>query len=149
GDASPGAMLLWGVLDHHAGRHEQAIERWRALLRVQPLNLRVRGLLGAALLRSGDAAGTIEALRPVLARSDADPYALSVVARAFERLGDRATAARLLDRAAVGQQSAAGVFATDMSPAALAAAASAAPTDPTYAIALVRGLASTGRLDVA
>ena len=148
-DAIPGTMLLWGMLDHRSGQGEQAIERWRALLRIQPLNLRARVLLGAALLRSGDAAGAIETMRPVVARDDADPHALTLAARAVERLGDRVAAARLLDRAAIARQGVAAIFASDTDPAALAAAAGAAPSDPTYAIGLIRGLASTGRLDAA
>ena len=148
-DTIPGAALLGGALDYGAGRYEQAIERWRALVRHQPLNLRARELLGAALLRSGDAAGASEVLRPVVARADASPYALSVAARAFERVGDRIAAARLLDRAAAGGQGVAAPFASDAAPAALAVAAARAPSDPSYAIGLIRGLASTGRFDAA
>jgi tetratricopeptide (TPR) repeat protein len=142
-DAIPGAALLRGAIDGG----ESQVERWRALVRVQPLNLRARALLGAALLRSGDAAGALEVLRPVVARDDADPYALTLAARAFERAGDRAAAARLLDRAAFGRGDVAGAFASDTTPAALAVAARGAPGDPTYAIGLIRGLASGGRLE--
>ena len=148
-DAMPGAALLWGALDYSAGQHEQAIERWRALVRVQPLNLRARGLLGAALLRSGDVVGALDVLRPVMARADAAPFTLTLAARAFERAGDRATAARLLDRAALGRTGTAAAFASDISPGALAAAARGAPSDPTYAIGLIRSLVVGGGPDAA
>ncbi|WP_375404568.1 tetratricopeptide repeat protein [uncultured Sphingomonas sp.] len=148
-DAIPGAMLLWGALDHREGQAEQAIEHWRALVHVQPLNLRARALLGSALLRSGDPGGAAEVLRPIAERADADPYALTLAARAFERMGDRAAAARLLDRAMLGRQGVAAAFASDATPAALAAAAKGAPSDPTYAVGLIRGLADTGHADEA
>jgi tetratricopeptide (TPR) repeat protein len=140
----PGALLLEGAIDHAAGKQEQAIGLWRALLKVQPMNLTVRRLLGAALLRSGDAAGALETLRPAAVRADADPYLLTLAARGFEAAGDRARAAELLDRAARGNAGVAPVFASVESPAALAAAAARTPADPTYAVGLIRGLATAG-----
>lgn len=56
-------------------------------------------------------------------------------------------AAGLLARAARGGQGVAGVFAASDTPAALAAAAAHAPTDPTYAVGLIRGLAGAGGRD--
>lgn len=143
-DAIPGAILLGGALDHVEGAYQRAVERWRGLVRVQPMNLRARALLAAALLRSGAAGDAVALLRPVLARADADPYAMTIAARAFEASGDRPAAAALLDRAARAQPGAAGVFASADATAALASAAARAPGDPTYAVGLIRGLAGAG-----
>ena len=144
-DAMPGAIGLAGMLDAAVGKHEQAIDRWRALVRVQPMNLRARILLAAALLRSGDAGATVQLLAPVLRRDDADPYALTLAARALEAIGDRGRAAILLDRSARATGSGAAVFATSEASDMLASAARRAPGDPTYAVGLIRGLADDGR----
>ena len=139
----PGALLLGGGLDYRRGDHDQAVAKWRRLLDAQPLNVNARRLLGLALLRSGDPRGSLEVLRPMVLRADADSYTLRLAARALERVGDRAAAAVLLDRAAQGQDDAA-PFASTTSVGALAAAASDAGGDPTFQIGLIRGLLSSG-----
>lgn len=143
-DGLPGGLLLSGGLDYAAGRGEQAVLKWRALLARQPMNLVARRLLGAALLRSGDAAAALEALRPLALRTDADSYTLGLVARAFEARGQRAMAARFLDRAAAPVSAVAAPFGQDAGAARLAAAASATPDDPAAAVAWVRGLLEGG-----
>ena len=140
----PGAALLGGAVDYAAGRWEQAVAKWRDLLDAQPMNLTARRLLAAALLRSGDARAALATLRPLALRGDADTYALTLTARASEALGDRAEAARFLDRAASGARGPAAAFATDRGFSALAAGAAESPTDPTYAVGLIRGLFATG-----
>lgn len=99
-DGLPAVILLRGGLDFHAGAFVQAAERLGQLVEMQPDNMDARRLLGAALLGADDASGAIEALRPLIARRDADSYALIVAARAFESLGERDSAGALLDRAA-------------------------------------------------
>ncbi|WP_182466716.1 tetratricopeptide repeat protein [Sphingomonas gilva] len=99
-DGFPAALLLRGGLDYHAGAFAQAVERLGRLVEMQPDNADARRLLGAALLGANDAQGAVDALQPLIARRDADSYALTVAARAFERLGDRDAAGALLDRAA-------------------------------------------------
>ena len=140
----PGALLLTGSLDYADGKFEQAIVSWRALLAAQPLNVAVRRLLGAALLRSGDPRGALDVLRPIGLRGDADGYSLTLIARAFDALGDKGAAAGFLDRAAAGATALATIFATDASVSALAADADLTPDDPTYVLGLIRGLASGG-----
>ena len=66
-DDMPGALLLNGVLDYQGGAYEQAIGAWRELVDDQPMNFAARRLLGAALLRSGDADGALDALAPACA----------------------------------------------------------------------------------
>lgn len=145
-DGAPAAMLLRGMLDQAAGRSEQAVARWRRLVAIQPMNIPALRLLAAALLRAGDPRGALETLRPVVQRADADAYSLTLVGRAWEAVGDRSAAAAFLDRAASGRRASDGLFATDEPIGALTAGAAAAPTDPTYALGVIRGLASSGNL---
>ncbi|RYD83800.1 MAG: tetratricopeptide repeat protein, partial [Sphingomonadales bacterium] len=99
-DGLPGMLLLGGTLDIQRGEYEQALVKLKELVARQPMNVTARKLLALALLRTDSARNAIDALRPVVARADADSYALTLVARGFERIGDRAEAARYLDRAA-------------------------------------------------
>ncbi len=99
-DGLPAVLLLRGGLDFHAGAFVQAAERLAQLVEMQPDNMDARRLLGAALLGTDDANGAIDALRPLIARRDADSYALTVAARAYEAIGERDAAGALLDRAA-------------------------------------------------
>ncbi len=140
----PGAMLLSGSLDYAQGKFEQAAVTWQQLTAVQPLNVTARRLLGAALLRSGDAEAALGVLRPIGLRADADSYSLTMIARAFETTGDAQTAAQFLDRAAGGRASPAAIFATDDSVGALLAVADAASNDPTYVLGVIRGQIARG-----
>ncbi|WP_343521415.1 tetratricopeptide repeat protein, partial [Sphingomonas sp.] len=143
--ALPGGMLLGGSLDLQEGRYERAIEKLRNLVSLQPMNITARKLLATALLRSDASKNGIEALLPVVARGDADAYALSLVARGYERIGDRQTAARYFDRAAYPARDGAAWFSSDDALPMLAAAAQRAPADdPRAAIPLIRGLIDSG-----
>lgn len=146
-DHLSGASLLQGSLDYADGRYEQAIGRWRELLDRQPTNLVARRLLGAALLRSGDARGALDVLRPAIARGDADSYSLALATRSLEALGDRAGAAALLDRAGGGVD--ASPFAVDGGVPAAAEAARTHAGDPARLVELIRALLATGRRDEA
>ncbi|MFN3433385.1 MAG: tetratricopeptide repeat protein, partial [Sphingomonas sp.] len=142
--ALPGAALLGGALDRSAGRSELAIGTWRQLAADQPLNVTVRRLYGEALLRSGDVQGALDQLRPIALRADADADTLTLVARAFEALGDRDNAAIFLDRAAAGAQGSAAVFASDDGAAAALAAAADDPGDPNYLLGAIRAQLTGG-----
>lgn len=142
--SQPGALLLGGALDYTAGRWEQAVAKWRPLADAQPMNLSVRRSLAAALLRAGDAQGALVVLRPLAMRGDADSYALTLTGRALEVVGDRVSAAQFLDRAASAARGSAAVFRSDEAVATLAAGASATPSDPTYALGVIRGLIGSG-----
>ena len=145
-DGLPAALLLGGALDYADGKFEQAAATWRQLVAAQPMNVAGRRLLGAALLRSGDPRGALETLRPIGLRPDADSYALGLIARGFEAVGDTGPAAQFIDRAGTGGGAggAAVVFATTDVVGTLEAAASDAADDPTYAIGVVRGLIGSG-----
>jgi tetratricopeptide (TPR) repeat protein len=148
-DDMPGALLLDGMLDFHDGADEQAIGEWRELVDDQPRNLAARRLLGAALLRSGDANGALDALRPMALRGDADSYTLTLVGRAFEALGKRDWAAKFLDRAADPLRPSPAPFGTDQPLADLSQTADAAPNDPLAALGYIRGLIDTGQAGAA
>lgn len=140
----PGALLLGGALDYAGGGYEQAIEKWRELVGRQPMNITARRLLGAALLRSGDAKGALAILRPVALRGDADSYTLALVGRAFELTGERDWAAKYLDRAAVPLRDQSTPFGSDDSLAVLGSAANADPGNPVGVIGYLRGLLDAG-----
>lgn len=144
-DGIPGALLLSGGLDYAAGRYEQAVAKWRALVDRQPMNLAARRLLGAALLHSGDADAALAVLRPMALRGDADSYTLGLVGRAFEAKGQRDWAARFLDRAARGPSGTSRPFGQDEDMAVLADAVNDAPGDPRAAVALIRGQLERGQ----
>lgn len=143
--ALPGGMLLGGSLDLQEGRYERAIEKLRNLVSLQPMNITARKLLATALLRSDASKNGIEVLLPVVARGDADAYALSLVARGYERIGDRQTAARYFDRAAYPARDGAAWFSSDDALPVLTAAVQRAPTDdPRATVPFIRGLIDSG-----
>ncbi|TPG20909.1 hypothetical protein EAH87_06040 [Sphingomonas koreensis] len=148
-DEMPGALLLGGMLDYQGGADEQAIGKWRELVDAQPMNVAARRLLGAALLRSGDANGALDALRPLALRGDADSYTLTLVARAFEAAGKRDWAARYIDRAADPLRPSPQPFGSDDSLTTLSAAADAARGDPVAGLGYIRGLLDAGNASAA
>lgn len=143
-DDLPGTKLLGGTLDLERGEYEQAIDKLTDLVAMQPMNITARKLLAVALLRTDRARNAIDMLRPVVARADADSYALTLVARGFERIGDRASAARFLDRAAFPATGESAAFSADDSTATLAADAAQRPNDPEATLPLIRGLIANG-----
>jgi tetratricopeptide (TPR) repeat protein len=145
-DHVPGVLLLGGMLDYQGGAYEQAIGKWRELVGRQPFNLAGRRMLGAALLRSGDARGALDVLRPLALRGDADTYTLGLVGRAFERTGERDWAAKFLDRSAWTSLSGSTPFGGEDSLPQLAAATEQAPDDPVLRIGYLKGLVDSGNL---
>ena len=138
-DGMPGPLLLAATLDLKDGLDEQAVTRLRNLVGLQPMNIRARQLLAVALMRRDSSGDALDVLRPVALRGDADSYTLILAARAFERTGDRAMAAQLLDRAARPFRGEAGSFGSDDSVPVLAAAAGGDPAgEPSTAIPLIR-----------
>jgi len=144
-DDQPGVLLLGGALDYQAGGYEQAIEKWRELVGRQPMNVTARRLLGAALLRSGDAKGALDVLRPVALRGDADSYTLALAGRAFEANGERDWAAKYLDRSAWPATAGATPFGSDDGLAVLASAAGNDPGNPVAMVGMIRGLIDAGQ----
>ncbi|MCD2314607.1 tetratricopeptide repeat protein [Sphingomonas sp. IC-11] len=149
GLAMPGVVLLTGMIAYADGAYEQAVVSFREIVGRQPMNLVARRLLGASLLRSGDARGALDVLRPIAVRADADSYTLALVGRAFEATGERDWAARFLDRAARPALADPELFASDGSTGTLAAAVAGAPGDPAIAVAYVRSLLDAGEVAAA
>jgi len=143
-DDVPGVLLLGSTLDIEEGDYEQAIDKLKQLVGTQPMNLTARRLLATALLRTDSARNAIDILRPMVARGDADSYTLTLAARGYERIGDRAAAARLLDRAAYPATAGATAFSADDSVAVLDAPASANPGNPDAAVPLIRAMIAQG-----
>ncbi|MBY0304794.1 MAG: tetratricopeptide repeat protein [Sphingomonas sp.] len=141
----PGALLLGGLLDFRAGAYQQAIDQWRWLLSVQPMNLEARRLLGAALLKSGDSRGALDIVRAIAVRGDADSYVLGLAGQAFEQSNERDWAARLLDRAAIPARDDAKPFGSDTPIADAAGALDRRPDDPIAAVTYIRGLIDDGQ----
>ncbi len=136
----PATVMLDGVLAYAQGRPQRAARVWARLVAMQPMNVAVRRLLAAAQIRVGDRPAALATLRPILARADADGYALRMAAEA----SPLRSGARLLDRAASGQVGDSTMFRPVRSLAELTAAAAAEPTDPTYALGVIRALATQG-----
>jgi predicted Zn-dependent protease len=99
-DGEPATLLLRGVLHLDSGNGVLAADAFSALLKAQPDNRSARTLLGRAYYATGDFASAATTLAPLVAQRDADPYVLTLAARAQEQLGDRAMASDMLARAA-------------------------------------------------
>lgn len=137
--ARPSVALLDGALAYAQGRPQRAVRVWSRLVTMQPMNVAARRLLALAQIGIGDRAAALATLRPILSRADADGYALRLAAIA--QSGD---SSELIDRIAKAQRSDAAIFRSDRPVGDLALAAGGSPTDPTYALGLIRGLASHG-----
>jgi tetratricopeptide (TPR) repeat protein len=96
----PAALMLEGVLELRAGNPALAVEAFATLSRSQPDNMRAHELFARALLENGEATEVAARYAPFVDRTDASPYLMTLVGRAYEELGDRAAAAPFLDRAA-------------------------------------------------
>lgn len=95
----PAAVLLDALISLDQGNHASAAEQLESLAARQPGTRRVRALLARALLLDRREAEVIARFAAEAGEAEASPYLVMVVARAFERLGDRASAAPLLARA--------------------------------------------------
>lgn len=95
----PGAMLLTAALELDAGNANVAVELSDRLLRYQPDNLLAQHILARAMARSGEPRLVIVRFAPLARRTDAAPYLLTVVGRAYEELGQKKEAIELLRRA--------------------------------------------------
>ena len=145
----PSAMLLQGVLELEAGNANLAVGLLDQLARGQPQNARVRLLLAQALYRSGDLRQLFHRFAADAARSDASPYLLTLLGRAWEDLGQRDLAAPLLDRAAMATAPAILTVAEDSPLAVLALRYRDAPGEAATAVPYVRQLLAGGELGAA
>ena len=93
-------MLRSAVVELELGGEAVAATWADRLLADQPGNFTARRILAAATWADGDADGAIEALLPIVDRTDADSWSLLLAARAASELGRRGEAAPYLTRAA-------------------------------------------------
>lgn len=100
-DAEPGAILLEAVLELSAGNTQTASELCEQFLEREPDDMHARQLLAQALYTGGQYRYLTLRFRDDIARANASPYLLTIVARGFEATGDRVQAGQLLDRAAL------------------------------------------------
>lgn len=98
----PAAMQLDAVISLAEGNADSAAVTLETLAARQPANARVRELLARAMIAGGRAEEVIARFAPEAARPEASPYMLTLLARAYERIGDRQRAAPLLARAHAG-----------------------------------------------
>lgn len=80
----PGAILLDAICEYELGNYNRAVDQLQRLLAMQPRNRRVRMLLAQAMYRAGDPLDSLDIIREIAARPDADSYSLMITARAFE-----------------------------------------------------------------
>ena len=146
-DDQPAGMLLASAIDFQTGNAEQAIARLQKLVGAQPHNLKARRLLAASQWRLGDAAATVETLRPVADRPDADSYVLTLIGNAYDKLGNADAAAAYLARAAEPRRASSSLLATPVDDGTLDAlrrTADAKPGQPGLQLQLIRALLARG-----
>lgn len=95
----PAAMLLDAAISLSQGNGESAAATLETLTARQPANPRLRELLARALMMGGQFQSVVTRFGPETKLPETSPYLLMLVARAHERLGNRAAAAPLLARA--------------------------------------------------
>ena len=147
-DDKPAGMLLASAIDFETGNAEQAIARLQKLVGAQPDNVKARRLLAASQWRLGDAAGTIQTLRPLADRGDADSYVLTLIGKAYDKQGNTELAARYLARAAEPQRRTATALidgpVDEAQLAQLRRKLAASPKDAQLQIQLIRALLGRG-----
>lgn len=95
----PAALLLDAAIGLEEGNADSAAAILETLVARQPANARARELLARAMFDGGRDAELVRRFGPEASLPEASPYLLMLVARAHERLGERAAAAPLLARA--------------------------------------------------
>ncbi|WP_236710525.1 tetratricopeptide repeat protein [Novosphingobium barchaimii] len=99
-DSQPGVQMLRGVVEIAAGNFSAAAEALEAVLQARPDNRHARDLLARAIGMGRQYRYATLRFADDIANGEASPYVLTMVARAWEALGDRQRAGELLDRAA-------------------------------------------------
>lgn len=145
----PGPMLLDAICEFELGNMNRAVDELQKLLAQQPRNQRVRTLLAQALYRAGQPLDSLDTIREIAVRPDADSYSLMLAARAFEASGQPERATDPLNAAALAVVRPAAPL---PEPASLIGAADAARREPDNArvvLPYIRLLAATGDLGTA
>lgn len=102
-DNVPAALLLDTLIELQVDNTDSAALKLEYLARRQPANAQVQELHALALWRGGRDEELVRRFAERARSSDTSPYLLTLVGRAYERLGERAEAAPFLNRAAEGR----------------------------------------------
>ncbi|MBC2664836.1 tetratricopeptide repeat protein [Novosphingobium flavum] len=145
----PSTQLLQGIVELEAGNARHAAGLFDALSQRQPQNRLVRLLLARSLAASGEARRLVDSFSAEALRPDASPYLQTLVARAYEDLGQRDQAAPFLDRAARGSPGMAAAVAEAGAPGSLAAVQGERPGQPDAAVPYARALLGAGQAQAA
>lgn len=151
-DDQPAGMLLGSAIEFQIGNVEQAVTRLERLVALQPENRKARRLLAAAHWKRGNLDGTIQTLRPIAERADADSYSLALLGQALQKQGDDKAAAIFLARAAQPQRPGTSLIAPAMNDSqvdSLRQLADAKPDEVQAQILLIGALLSKGLGDEA
>jgi tetratricopeptide (TPR) repeat protein len=151
-DEQPAGMLLSSAIEYQIGNVEQSVTKLERLVAMQPENRKARRLLAAAHWKRGNVDATINTLRPVADRPDADSYSLALLGQALQKQGDDKAAAVFLARAAQPQRPSAALMApsmTDEQLNGLRQLAEAKPDEVQAQILLIGALLSKGLGDEA
>ncbi len=148
-DGTPAFLLVSGIVELRLDGAVVAARKFEQVLKLQPDNFPVRRLAAAAAWADADYAGAAAMLAPIVARADADSWALELAARAAAASGGDAAAAApaLFARANRLNRGDAAPFAASDAYGLLAKAADRAPLDPAAVVPAMR--AEIGRGDSA
>lgn len=145
----PAAMLLDAICEFELGNYNRSVDQLQRLLAVQPRNRKVRTLLSQALYRAGNPFDSLDVIREIAGRGDADSYSLTTAARSFEASDQRARASAALDDAAIAVLRPALPLPEPMSLAGAADEASRNPNSAPAVIPYIRLLLTDGNIDTA
>ncbi len=99
-DTLPAVLELRGIAELVSGNLETASDAFEGVLKMRPDSRRAQDLLARAIYLSGQYRYLTLRFGREIARGNASPYLLTLVARAHEVLGEREQAGGLLDAAA-------------------------------------------------
>ncbi|MFL0356777.1 tetratricopeptide repeat protein [Erythrobacter sp. GH1-10] len=106
----PAALVADALADLQQGTFDTAASSLERLLERQPGNAVARDLLARALWLGGRDREIVDRFAARVSAPDASPYLTMLVGRAYERLGERAMAAPLIERALAFQTGEAAVL---------------------------------------
>lgn len=142
---TPAGMLLSATIDLRSGNYRNAAQTYDRLSRMQPDNRTVHLLLARTLSLGGLNRELVQRFSGYASRADASPYLMILVGRAHEELGERALAAKYLDRAAQPRESLLVTFDKDVPLEVSAARWEREPKRSDRTLEYVRQLASSGQ----
>ncbi|VWX57667.1 tetratricopeptide repeat protein [Sphingorhabdus sp. 109] len=148
-DNVPAVMLVQGIIEHAEGNHNAAAEQFQRLIAIQPNNRQAHNLLARSLYLAGSAGDAVDILIPQVNRSGADPYALWLVGRALEDIGERRQAAAVMNRAAVHDFGRESAFMATAPLNVLRAEAQRNPNDARVVVPYIRALYNAADYDTA